>query len=127
MNEEQRKPLPSLKKINKKKILKEVRELNEVFKKMHTDIILLTNDLMYAAAVIVSDNLGITKEPIKARKGSWWKRRLTNQIEQTRKDLSRIERMNSGYPIKNKCKEYLQRKYYLKEKGLYHVKEEIKQ
>ena len=82
---------------------------------------------MYAAAVIVSENLGLTREPIKVRKEPWWKRRLTNQIEQMRKDLSRIERLKSGHPIKNRYKDDLQRKYWLKEKGLNHVKEEIKQ
>ena len=61
------------------------------------------------------------------RKEPWWKRRLTNQIEQMRKDLSRIERLKSGHPIKNRYKDDLQRKYWLKEKGLNHVKEEIKQ
>ena len=127
MNEKQRKPLPSLKKINKKQILKEVKELNEVLKKMSTDTITTTNDLMYAAAVIGSENLGVTREPTKVRKEPWWKRRLTTQIEQMRKDLSRIERLKSGHPIKNKCKEDLQRKYWLKEKGLNHVKEVIKQ
>ena len=127
MNEKQRKPLPSLKKINKKQILKEVKELNEVLKKMSTDTITTTNDLMYAAAVIVSENLGVTREPTKVRKEPWWKRRLTTQIEQMRKDLSRIERLKSGHPIKNKYKEDLQRKYWLKEKGLNHVKEVIKQ
>ena len=127
MNEKQRKPLPSLKKINKKQILKEVKELNEVLKKMSTDTITTTNDLMYAAAVIVSENLGVTREPSKVRKEPWWKRRLTTQIEQMRKDLSRIERLKSGHPIKNKYKEDLQRKYWLKEKGLNHVKEVIKQ
>ena len=127
MNEKQRKPLPSLKKINKEQILKEVKEVNEVLKKMRKDTITTTNDLMYAAAAIVSENLGMTREPTKARKEPWWKRRLTNQIEQMRKDLSRIERLKSGHPIKNKFKDDLQRKYWLKEKGLNHVKEEIKQ
>ena len=127
MNEKKRKPLPSLKKINKEQILKEVKEVNEVLEKVRTDTITTTNDLMYAAAVIVSENLGLTREPIKVRKEPWWKRRLTNQIEQMRKDLSRIERLKSGHPIKNRYKDDLQRKYWLKEKGLNHVKEEIKQ
>ena len=68
MNERQRKPLQSLKKLNKEQILKEEKEVNEVLKKMHTDTITTTNDLMYATDVIVSENLGMTKEPTKVRK-----------------------------------------------------------
>ena len=88
-----------------------------------TDTITTANDLMYAASVIVSENLGMTREPTKVRKEPWWRRRLTNQIEQMRTDLSRIERLKSGHPIKDKYKDELQRKYWLKERGMNHVTE----
>ena len=69
----------------------------------------------------------MTIEPTKVRKEPRWKRRLTTQTEQMRKDLSRIKRLKSGQSIKKKYKEYLHRKYWLKEKGLNHAMEVIKQ
>ena len=56
-----------------------------------------------------------------------WKRRIENQIRQLRKDLSRIEELKKGRKIKARYEEELLRKYWLKEKGLITVSEELKQ
>lgn len=56
-----------------------------------------------------------------------WKRRLEGQIRGIRKDLSRLERLPAGKPLKTKVRDGLQRKYWLKEKGITVVIEEIKQ
>ena len=47
-----------------------------------------------------------------------WKRRLDRQIQEMRKDLSRLERLAAGNHLKVKFSDSLQRKYWLKEKGI---------
>ena len=54
MQSKERERLPSIKKISKKKILVEVQKVNEVQDKVKTNDITMTNDLIYAAAVVVS-------------------------------------------------------------------------
>ena len=128
MQSNERERLPSIKKINKKKILVEVQKVNEVLNKIKSNDITTTNDLIYAAAVVVTERLGVkmskrdtaTKEP-------WWKRRLEDQIKQLRKDIARVEILKNGGKIKSRFRVLLQKKYWLKQKGYKRVIEELKQ
>ena len=47
-----------------------------MLEKINTDNITETNDLIYAAAVVVSENLGVKLGGNKNGKESWWKRRF---------------------------------------------------
>ena len=58
MDEPNRKRIPALKNVNKTKILSEVKKVELVLEKINTDNITETNDLIYTAAVVVSENIG---------------------------------------------------------------------
>ena len=58
MDESNRKRIPALKNVNKTKILSEVKKVELVLEKINTDNITETNDLIYTAAVVVSENIG---------------------------------------------------------------------
>ena len=83
VNEGVRERLPELQKVNRA----EVRRVNQVLEKMDAEEISNTNDLIYAGAVVVTEELGS-----RGRKGShpkepMWKRRLESQIKGLRRDL----------------------------------------
>ena len=61
-----------------------MRKVELVLEKINTDYITETNDLIYAAAVVVSENLGVKIGGNKNEKEPWWKRRLECQIQQLR-------------------------------------------
>ena len=73
-----------MKNVNKRNILSEMRKVELVLEKINTDYITETNDLIYAAAVVVSENLGVKIGGNKNEKEPWWKRRLECQIQQLR-------------------------------------------
>ena len=101
--------------------------MNLLLAKIRSENITTTNDLIYAAAVVTTENAGIKIEKGRKQAEPMWKRRIENQIRQLRKDLSRIEELKKGRKIKARYEEELQRKYWLKEKGLITVSEELKQ
>ena len=57
MDEPNRKRIPVLKNMNRKKILAEIWKVEEVLKQINTNNITELNSLLYAAAVFVSENL----------------------------------------------------------------------
>ena len=94
---------------------------------MDTEEITNTNDLIYAGAVVVTEELGL-----RGRKGShpkepMWKRRLDSQIKSLRCDLSRVEALLQGRSVKECHRGELERKYKISENGLKHVSEDLKQ
>ena len=127
MQSKERERLPSIKKISKKKILVEVQKVNEVLDKIKSNDITMTNDLIYAAAVVVTERLGVKMSKRDAAKEPWWKRRLEDQIKQLRKDIARVEILKNGGKIKSRFRVLLQKKYWLKQKGHKRVMEELKQ
>lgn len=65
MNEANRKRLPNLERVHRRKVIEEVKKVNAVLRKMSTSDITETNDLIYAGATLVTENLGVkiaTKE-----------------------------------------------------------------
>ena len=58
VNREERGRLPALRKVNRKKLKAEVKKVNQVLKKMAPEGITNTNDLIYAGAVVVTEELG---------------------------------------------------------------------
>lgn len=49
-----------------------------------------TNNLIYACAAVVTERLGIWPWRKEENKEPWWKRRLQGQINEQRKDLSKL-------------------------------------
>ena len=61
------------------------------------------NDLVFAG-VVVAGKLGVKSSQSQYKDNKpWWKRRLEDQINELRKDLSRIEQMDRG-AIKSRSK-----------------------
>ena len=56
-----------------------------------------------------------------------WKKRLENQIKDLCKDLDRVIELSKGNKLKKKHSDQLQRKYFLNQKDLVYVMEEIRQ
>ena len=127
MNDAERKRIPALKGISKKKILDELKKVDTVLGKMESGNVTSTNDLIYAGAAVVTERLGVKIKCKEDWKEPMWKRRLDGQIKQLRKDLGRIDLLAEGKTIKNKFSDILQKKYWVKEKGVNVVREELKQ
>ena len=83
--------LPSLRNVPKKKLLEETATVDKILSKFKTQSITKTNELFYAAAVVVANRLGVKINKVAWRKEPMCKRRLQNKIKEIRKDLSQLE------------------------------------
>ena len=63
--------------------------------KIRSESITTTNDLIYGAAAVITENAGVKIEKGKKQPKPMW-RRLEDQILQMRKDLSRVEELKKG-------------------------------
>lgn len=77
MNEGVRERLLALQKANKKKLKTEVKRANQVLEKMDTVEITNSNDLIYAGAVVVTEELGLGGREGPHPNETMWKRRLS--------------------------------------------------
>ena len=127
VNGEERDRLPALRKVNRKKLKAEVNKVNQVLKKMAPEGITNTNDLIYAGAVVVTEELGVRNKKGTKPKEPLWKRGLTTQVKEMRRDLSRVTALLQGRMLKEHHKRELERKYKIAEIGLKHVSEDLKQ
>ena len=118
MQQNQGKKLPDLKEVNKNALKKEVDKMNQLLAKLRSENISVTNDLIYAAAVVTRERLGVQINKKKYEGKPRWKRHLEGQVKRLRKGLSRVEELRRGTKIKAKFEEELQRRYWIKEKGL---------
>ena len=126
---DQRIGLPSLRPCERTKVKTEVGKINEAVKRIRTHNITKLNSLMYAAAYVTTERMGM----IKGRKGRrtkepFWKRRPKGNIETWRKDLCKIEEVRRGnMRLKQRERERLNRKYHLEERGTLYVSDMLKQ
>ena len=124
---EQRIRLPSLK--ERTKLKAEVEKINEAVKRIQTHNITEVNSLMYAAAYITTEIMGM----LKGRKGRrneepFWERTIKGNIKTWRKDLSKIEEVRRGnMRLKQRERERLNRKYHLEYGGTLYVSGMLKQ
>ena len=118
-----RERLHPLRGMHKTKITSEVNKINSLFSKLVVSNVTEVNDLFYAGAVIVTNNL------VTRRKGKepWWKRRLENKTKELNKDLGHINSLIEKERLKYKARKRLENKYKIKQKSLTLVREEIKQ
>ena len=112
-----RKRLPALQKVNKKKLKREVKRVNQVLEKMDTEEITNTNDLIYAGAFVVTEELGL-----RGRKGSHPK-----EPNGLRRDLSSVEALLQVRSFNEYHRGELERMYKISEIGLKYVSEDLKQ
>ena len=87
------------------------------------------NKLLKSAANCVREMVGI-KTPNQLEKKAtdpWWKKRLSGQISELRKDISKLTALLDSKLRSHRMKQRLEEKYKLKNKGLKVVLEELKQ
>lgn len=119
--------VPSLKKIAKQRIREDLQVVEEVAAQIQTKDISETNRLLHATAVVVNERLDLKPGKKKATKEPWWKRRLQGQVDQLRKDLSRLEHVCRNECSRPRIRNQLWRNYKIETKGVAVVIEELKQ
>lgn len=118
---------PNLRNIERRRLREKIAEVNKIIHYLETKDITETNDLLLAIGRVVARRLGVKQNVRKPKAEPWWKRRIKCQISKLRKDLSRLERLKSGELQNTTVREGLERRYYLKKKGVTVVIEELKQ
>ena len=119
----------SFKKVDKNKLKKEMNRVNQVIRHIETKDITETIELIKAATVWVTEQLGLKKTEFRAKKDPWWKRRIEDDIKRIRNDVNILQRDVRG-ELSHKKSEKLQRlkeKYRVNKKGIKTVVEELKQ
>ena len=116
----------NLRSVDRRKVREKTKLVNEVINKIQTKDISETNSLILAGANVVAELVGMKKRKIKAKQ-PWWKKRILMQISTLRKDLSRIEEWKKDKLYKENVKTDLEKRYYVRNKGISTVAEELKQ
>ena len=121
--------VPSLRTIDSAKVKAETKKINEILKNVRCKNIDNIREVIKAAAILVSERVGVKRKTEQKQKDPFWKRRIENDIGKLRKDLSRIEAWFKGNWKNGKQQEKLdlKKKYSLRAKGFKTVMEELKQ
>jgi len=114
--------IPSLKNVDKSRVLKEVSIVNSLlrnFVAIGIPDISKANRLLYAGSYVVCERLGMMRDRVEKLKSKkpWWQRRLEGSIQQWRKDLGRLTEIKNGKSLKKKALDELERRYQLSERG----------
>ena len=117
----------NMRNVERDKLVKKVKEIDKVLKEIPTERITDTNKVLNAAGCIVGKKLGVKKRKAREAKEPEWKKRLNMQINELRKDLSRLQKWKENQLLNTVTRERLERKYSTKKKGLSMVIEEVKQ
>eukprot|EP00795_Rhopilema_esculentum_P006840 gene6840-biopygen8293 len=118
----------SLKKADRKSVNEAVKEVNDALISIRTENITDTNKLISAVALYVARKLGIGKPKIENKtKEPWWKRRISESINELRKHINILEREKRGEVSKKGKYHELSKKYNITRKGISTVIEELKQ
>ena len=87
---------PNLRNTERSKLKKAVAEVNSVISLIETQTITETNRLLLAGANVVAARLDFKAGGSKRVKEPWWLRRIKSNLQQLRKDISRLEKHMSG-------------------------------
>ncbi|XP_065051764.1 uncharacterized protein LOC135681303 [Rhopilema esculentum] len=118
----------SLKKADRKSVNEAVKEVNDALISIRTENITDTNKLISAVALYVARKLGIGKPKIENKtREPWWKRRISESINELRKHINILEREKRGEVSKKGKYHELSKKYNITRKGISTVIEELKQ
>ena len=125
-------PIPNMKNLNRKNLVKTTKEVNKAIKYIKTANISEANNLIYAAMLTVSELMGIQIVPLtekekKKKKTPPWKQRIENTLQKKRKDLSRLVQLKEKNLKNQKIKEDLIKKYVTGNKTLTEAIEVLKQ
>lgn len=118
--------LPSLKHIDKRKLLSETRKINRALKHVQTKDLTEINDTIYSCATVVTNKFVQERPKVQRKRVAPWKFRLQKKIVSMRGDLSKVvecEKRN----FNDKLRVTMEKKYNIKIKGFKVVIEELKQ
>ena len=101
--------------------------MDEVLDSVQTRNITENNKLVKCGGLIITQLLGIKEIRNKKKEEPFWKRRIESKINALRKDVSLIERSETGMLRKESQKTKLDHLYRVKRKGYKRVAEELKQ
>jgi hypothetical protein len=113
---------------DQRKLNEEVERMNKLVERVMTSSISMTNELIRAVGILVAENLGLKEQGGNTtRKEPWWKRRIEGNIRKLSGHISMMDRMKRGELKRMGVIRMLERKYWIKRKGLSIVLEELKQ
>ncbi|MEM7298655.1 MAG: reverse transcriptase domain-containing protein [Bacteroidota bacterium] len=121
--------IPSLKGRDRRKVMEQVNMVNSLLHNLFNECrdVTAVNRLIYAGSYVVCERLGLLNKAKYAKsKKPWWQRRLEEKVEQWRKDISRVERIQEGVKLKTKTMLELERRYSLTKAGTQSVLSLIK-
>ena len=119
--------LPCLRKVEKAKLLTEIRKVNDFLNRTSEwsfNDVTEDNDLFYIGVALVNKVFEKNKTN-GAKKQPWWERRLESPVKELKKDLGRLDALLEGKKMKKKHQDNLQTRYKLNEKGNPKVKEKM--
>ena len=122
--------LPPLKLVYKKTMNSKLNQINRVLTTIPTSTLEETNRLMYAAASLITTQMGYKITPNGRKREERvprWKIRLQNNINNWRKDISNLENLKNRKLKKRRVKNELIYKYFKYDKSIKQVIEELKQ
>ena len=118
----------SLKKADRKSVNEAVKVVNDALIRIRTENITDTNKLISAVALYVARKLGVGKPKIENKtKEPWWKRRISEFINELRKHINIFEGEKRGEVSKKGKYHELSKKYNITRKGICTVIDELKQ
>ena len=123
--QEERKRLPNIRHIDKRKLVNEIKKINEIADYIPVENITDLNDTFYASAVIVTEKLAKDRSERKVEEPAW-KVRLKRKVEELQQDLSRLEEARNRN-FNDRLKRKMEKKFNIKRKGYQQVIEELKQ
>ena len=105
--------------------------LNYVVSRIPTSNLTETNRLMYAVAIVASEELGfkVRQVPGIKRKSQqpMWKMRLQRKIDELRRETSQLEQLRQGHLVNQEVKMKLIQKYHLFNRSYAEVSEDLRQ
>ena len=113
--------------VDRTKLREATQEINVLLAPVETIDITETNQLLRAAAIVVTRKLGIKRVTNYPRKEPFWKRKMKSKIQLLRGEISKLERSSSNPSLKLRGLTQIRKKYFVKKKGLNAVIEELKQ
>ena len=117
------------KKIERSVLREKDSKVNRVLSKIRKENLSGTNTLIKACSIYIGGVIGLI--PVQVRHGNnkepWWKKRIQSSMAEIRRHINILESKKKGDLKKEVKYKDLERKYFIKKKGLDVVLEELKQ
>ena len=112
---------------DKKKVRENTKKLSDILDKIKTENINGSNLLVLAAANVVADLVGRKEKRAGKKQEPFWKRRMKKQIKNIESNITRLEQWRENKLQSTYWKKRFEEKYFVKNKGISTVIEELKQ